>query len=413
MSAMGDGNRTITATTADYKVETRVLTRGGDSERLALAKGNGTRPEVLYYLADDRSTAVRLAVAANPATPAQADLKLTEDADPEVRQELARKIGRLLPGLGDAHQAKLQEMTERALWLLAADRLPAVRAALAETIRSSELVPKPIVMQLARDVEEIVAAPILEYSPLLNDADLVEIIAAGVTIGALPALARRKGLSAKVADAVVATADMPAIAALLHNPSATVRQQTLDKIADHAEHVEAYHEPLVLRPELSMRAVRRISTFVARALLDRLAERSDLDNKTRRALAEEVNRRLTDDGDADRKLDADFAEHLVQRGKLTDEVMQKAMEKNRRAFVVRGLALLSGRSEAAVEKILAMRNGKATTALVFETGLSMRTALLVQQRVAFVPSGELLPARYGVEYPLSADDLAMQIAHIE
>jgi uncharacterized protein (DUF2336 family) len=34
-------------------------------------------------------------------------------------------------------------------------------------------------VRLAQDVETVVAAPILEYSPLLSDADLIEIIACG------------------------------------------------------------------------------------------------------------------------------------------------------------------------------------------------------------------------------------------
>ena len=203
-----------------------------------------------------------------------------------------------------------------------------------------------------------------------------------------------------------------AVAALLHNKSASVRSETLDKLTDGVKDIDMLHEPLVMRPELSQRAIRRISTFVARSLLDRLAERGDLDNRTRRALAEAVGERLAEDKDADQKLDEDFAEHLNERGKLDDEVLQKAMEKNRRSFVVRALALKSGRNDEAVERIMAMRNGKATTALVHQGGFSMRTALLVQQRIARVPPHELLAARNGIDYPLTPEELEMQIAHI-
>ncbi|GJL88321.1 MAG: hypothetical protein DHS20C03_20300 [Minwuia thermotolerans] len=395
-----------------YQKQIAALKSTNQGTRLALARDADARPEVLYYLAEDQDKDVRSAVASNPATPGQADLKLSEDVDPYVRTELARKIGRLLPGIGDAKQERLRDLTEQALDHLSADRLVDVRAALADAIRDSEVVPKAIVMKLAQDVEEIVAAPILEYSPLLNDADLVEIIAAGVTIGALPSIARRRGIGPDVADAVVATTDLPAVAALLHNRSAQVRSDTLDELAEDARDTDVLHEPLVMRPELSQRAIRRISTFVARSLLDRLAERGDLDNRTRQALAEAVGEKLSEDKDADQKLDSDFAEHLHGRGKLDDEVIQKAMEKNRRSFVIRALALKAGRKEEAVERIMAMRNGKATTALVHQAGLSMRTALLVQQRIARVPPHELLAARNGVDYPMTPEELEMQIAHI-
>ena len=54
-----------------------------------------------------------------------------------------------------------------------------VRAILAEEIKYLNCIPKDIALHLARDVESIVATPILEYSPLLSDADLIEIIASG------------------------------------------------------------------------------------------------------------------------------------------------------------------------------------------------------------------------------------------
>ncbi|PJK29490.1 hypothetical protein CVT23_10525 [Minwuia thermotolerans] len=400
------------ATTPDYSEAKPLLLRGDAADRVALAGNPETQPEVLYYLVDDDDEGVRLAVASNDAAPGLANLKLTEDDADDVRIELARKIGRLLPELKAEKKKKLRELTIQALEKLSEDQLPAVRAALAEAVKTSRDIPKDSVMKLAQDVEAIVAAPILEYSPLLSDADLVELIAAGVTIGALPAIARRHDLGAEVGDAIVATADMPSIAALLHNKSATIRARTLDNVAEEAERFEELHEPVVMRPELSQRAMRRIASFISRSLLEQLSERGGLDNKTRRVLAEAVSERLSEDRDADGKLDADFAEHLARQGKLDDEVLRSALEKNRRSFVIRALALLAGRSDAGVERIMEMQNAKATTALVWEAGLSMRTALMVQQRVAKVAPSQILPARNGVDFPMTPEEMEIQIAHI-
>lgn len=397
---------------AAYGAVTTVLQGQSVTARQQLAASPDTQPEVLYYLVDDDSQDVRLAVAGNQATPPQANIRLAEDADDDVRSELARKIGRLMPDLRESRQARLRDLTIEAIETLSMDQLPQVRSALSESIKAIDNVPKDVILRLAKDVEEIVAVPVLEYSPLLNDADLVELIAAGVTMGALPAIARRNGLSAEVSQSVVASADMPSIAALLHNKSANVHEETLDKIASEARYVEEIHEPLTLRPELSQRAIRRLSTFISRALLENLSERSGLDNRTRKALAEAVNERLVDDASADDKLDAGFADHLAATGKLDDEVIQSAIEKSRRGFVVHALALMAKRSDAWVERILELHNGKATTAMVHQAGLSMRTALMVQQRIAKVPPSQILPARNGVDYPLTPEQMEMQIAHI-
>lgn len=398
--------------TPELRDAARTLEAAKKNKRRVLAANPDTQPEVLYYLVEDSQPEIRAAVASNPSTPPQADLLLVDDKDDEVRQELARKIGRLMPGLQTARQAKLREMTLEALQRLSEDGMPLVRAALSETIKEMDCIPKELVLRLAKDVEEIVAAPILEYSPLLNDADLVEVMAAGVTIGALPAIAKRHGIGAEVADHVIASADMPSIATLLRNKSAEVREGALHKVAADAEDAKDLHEPLVMRPELSQRTMRRIASFISRSLLEQLSERSGLDNKTRRVLAEQVSERLSEDKDADEKLDAEFADHLNKQGKLDNEVVCGAIEKNRRSFVVHALALLSKRSDAAVERILEMQNGKATVALTYQAGLPMRTALLMQQRIAKVPPSQIVPARNGVDYPMSPDEMEIQIAHI-
>ena len=76
------------------------LAKDDDVElRADLASREDARPEILYFLAEDKSVKVRRQVARNTATPRQADKILARDVDDEVRMDLARKIGRLIPGL--------------------------------------------------------------------------------------------------------------------------------------------------------------------------------------------------------------------------------------------------------------------------------------------------------------------------
>ena len=199
-----------------------------------LASRPDAEPEILYYLAGNGDEPTRRAVAANPATPAKADRLLAEDVDPSVRSELARKIGRLLPDLLASERERVCELTLETLQKLADDQTPRVRAILAQEIAGLECVPKDIVLKLARDADETVSVPILEYSPLLSDADLLEIIATARAQSALAAVARRRGVSETVSDAIVASLDIPAVAALLANPNARVREDTIERIIDHA-----------------------------------------------------------------------------------------------------------------------------------------------------------------------------------
>lgn len=376
----------------------------------ALAQRPDAPPEILYYLAESASPEIRAFVAGNPATPHKANLMLCDDSVDEVRCELARKIARLVPGLDPNEQARLREGAIEVMERLAADHLPRVRQILAEEIKHSASVPRSVVLQLARDAEQVVCVPILEYSPLLSDDDLIEIIAMSKVDGALEAVARRPQVSARVADAVVASLEIPAVAALLANPNAQIREQALDAIIEKAGEIEAWHRPLVFRPDLSLRAMRRVAGFVASSLVDELCERHKLDEETVRDLKSRVRSRLEGEPvSPEYAAEVAAAEAEVaaaqSAGTLDDTFVHEAAEASKREVVIHALAALSGFAPALVRRILVSRNGKAITALSWKAQLTMRTALSIQTRIAQVPRDHLLLAREGMHYPLAPEEM--------
>jgi uncharacterized protein (DUF2336 family) len=382
--------------------------------RRELAKRVDAEPEMLYYLAGDDVAEVRRSVAANPATPQQAHQILARDADDNVRCELARKIGRLIPGLNQGEQSRVRDLAIEVLETLAQDHLPRVRQIIAEEIKSTLAVPPHIVKKLARDLEAIVAAPILEYSPLLSDDDLVEIVAGGSAKDALEAVARRRGISAPVADAVVATLDIPAVAALLANASAQIREDTLDRIISNAEGIEAWHKPLVLRPELSLRAVRRIAGFVAFSLLEILQKRSDLDEDTSSELRARVRTRIAHENLAQDTVDrarvaAEQVAEAKARGQLNDDFVQEAAERADREIVVHALSVLAVVPPFVVERVLAAKSGKAVVALCWKAKLAMRVCLKVQSNILRLQARDLVLPRNGVDFPLTEEEMGWHL----
>src|SRR5665213_2731050 len=130
------------------------------------------------------------------------------------------RSARLLPTLPPDASEKMRSLTIETIEKLA----HRVRRILAEEIKALDCVPKRIIDRLAHDIDEAAAA-ILEYSPLLSDADLVEIISSAQARFALTAIARRKPLSANVSEAIAMALDIPAVSALLVNLSAQIRNR--------------------------------------------------------------------------------------------------------------------------------------------------------------------------------------------
>ncbi len=382
--------------------------------RRELAKRTDAEPEMLYYLAGDEMAEVRRSVAANPSTPQQANKFLATDVDDEVRCELAQKIARLVPGLDSIEQSRIRDLAIEVLETLAQDHLPRVRQIIAEEIKSTRNVPPNIVKRLARDLEAIVAAPVLEYSPLLSDEDLIEIVAGGSAKGALEAVARRRGLSAPVADAVVATLDVPAVAALLANASAQIREDTLDRIISNAEGIESWHKPLVLRPELSLRAVRRIAGFVAFSLLEILQKRTDLDDDTTTELRTRVRARiahenLAHDAADQARVAAEAIAEALSQGKLNDDFVQEAADRGDRELVVQALGALTNMPPFVIERVLASKSGKAIVAICWKARLTMRVCLKIQSNVLRLQARDLVLPRNGVDFPLTEEEMGWHL----
>jgi uncharacterized protein (DUF2336 family) len=395
----------------DYE-ESKQLARSPDlARRGELASREDARPELLYYLAEDDSPEVRRGVAANPATPPQADVLLATDEDDEVRCDLARKIARLVPEIEEEERLKLRELTIEILEVLAHDQLPRVRQILAEELKHSSGAPRQVIQRLARDIELVVAAPILEYSPLLADDDLLEIIQSDPVRGALSAISRRQRVSSPIADALVATYDEAAVADLLANPSAQIREETLDRIIDQAPEVEPWHKPLAHFPELSVRAIRRIAGFVASSLVNVLIEEHDLEEEIAAELTKAVKRRLNEEPEADGADQDERARRAFEGGELDDELICHELEEGGRAFVKQALALKAEMPPATVARILDSGSGKAVTALTWRAELSMRTAMRLQSGLAHIPPREMVNARDGVDFPLTPDEMEWHLEY--
>lgn len=403
------------ATKLSYDDARDLLESHSNELRSSLAGREDTQPEMLYYLAGDESKEVRVKVASNPSLPGQAFAQLTEDEDDEVRGELALKIARLIPNLSDSETVMLREYAIDALEKLAEDQVPRVRQIIAEEIKEAMTIPREIVHKLANDLEISVAGPILEFSPLLSDADLLEVIACGQVKGAMDFIANRRDVSEDVSDAVVATLDVSAVSNLLNNENAQIREDTLDYIIDNAKDVEAWHEPVAMRSELSLRALRRIAGFVAFSILADLSDRSDLDVEMQAFLKKKVRARIEEEEtlEADLSQDADQTQAEVERafreGRLDVAYVTDAIERGQRNTIVLSIALLSKTSAETVEKILRSKDGKPITAIVWKAELPMRVALDIQRLIAHVPPNSMVMAKNGVDFSMSPDEMVMQI----
>lgn len=371
---------------------------GAEPERADLAARSDTPPELLFFLGADRAPAVRARVAANRATPPQADRVLARDEDPAVRAVLARRIAALAPRLGPEVTDRLLRMAWETLCLLAEDAVAAVRVAIAETLADMPDAPRDLILRLARDMTPPVAEPVIRLSPLLSDSDLLALIFTPPAEFTRSAVARRRGLSAVLSDALVQTEDEAAIAALLENSAATIRNATLDHLIERAARRLDWQAALVRRPLLSPGAMRALAAIIADEWVGTLATRGDLDVATATALRDRLASRVAREPErADGASGLDEAAFIRAAARLDAQAC------------IRALAERAGVAETVVRRAARLRSAKALISLAWRARYSPHVVVPVQTAVGGIPSEVALRAGESGGWPLSTEEMRWQV----
>ena len=376
---------------------------------MRLAAGAGTGPEMLRALAREGPVTVRAAVAMNLAAPADVNQSLALDADERVRALLARKLA----GLGGQDPGTLA--------VLAEDKATRVRAAIADVVKQMMDAPHALVLHLARDAVVAISDPVIRLSPILTSEDLLSLLAAPPSVTAAVSVAQRPNLSEAISDAITATADSAAIRALLSNPSAAIREATLDAlIANAPAHID-WHSPLVHRPVLPPRAVRALGKIVATHLLETLANRPDMDP----SLAAELRHRLEDrlvTTQADRQIQGlviptgltavqamDEAYAMRANGQLTEDAVIAVVQRGEARLAAAMLAAAADVPMSVVDRAGSLRSAKGLISLVWAAGFSMRAAGPLQAMLAHLAPSAILPAGAGGAFPLTTEEMRWQL----
>ena len=197
----------------------------------------------------------------------QADVaKLLAEPSPTIRAELAGKLAQEIenPNLNETETALAQDIVR----IMAKDVEASVRRALSENLRHATRLPHDVAIKLANDIESV-ALPILEHSKILTDADLIEIVRHG-TPGKQESIASRVGVSEIVSEILVNVGAEKAVAKLMDNATAQIKESTINKAVDRFASSDLVKEKIVKRETLPPTVTERLVTMVADNMRDYL-----------------------------------------------------------------------------------------------------------------------------------------------
>ena len=259
----------------------------------------------------------------------------------EDRAQAAHKICRCIE---DAElSAEERAHAESIIAIMAQDAAVLVRRALAVALKSSPKLPREIANKLARDVETI-ALPVILNSPVLSDADLVEIVRACPPSKQV-AVASRESLSTTVTGAIAAFAAPEAVERALANDNAIFDEDGLGAAINRFEGVSSIMAAMVHRNELPVTITEKLVSLVSGELFDHLVNNHELPPQIAIDLAMGARERATLDivEQAGRQRDLGrFVQQLNLNGRLTPSLLMRGLCLGHMAFVEHAMAELGG-----------------------------------------------------------------------
>ncbi len=149
-------------------------------------------------------------------------------------------------------------------------------------------VPEDLVVRLAND-EITVAEPVLMYSKILQDKDLIKVIY-NRSVEHQLAIAKRQYISPAVSNAIVEVGDESIITELLNNKSAEIAEKTMTYIVSQSKRVDSYRYPLVRREDLPIKLVSQLYWWVADELKAEIVKSFKVDEEGLEVALEKVVR---------------------------------------------------------------------------------------------------------------------------
>ena len=180
---------------------------------------------------------------------------------------------------------------EGALIMLLDDPSPLVRAELARALAFSENAPPAVIHGLAADQPEI-ASWVLEHSPLLVDADLVDAVAIG-TPEVQIAIASRAKLPCAVSAAIAEVGAAEACLVLIENLEAEIAPFSLDRIVGRFGHLPVIRESMLLRDDLPAATRQQLVAKLSETLVGFVTARAWLEKGRAQRVAREACEKAT------------------------------------------------------------------------------------------------------------------------
>lgn len=266
--------------------------------------------------------------------------KLLKNPSGDVRAETAAKLAREFDSskLGERERTLAEEIFR----LMVRDAEVRVRESLSEHLKANPMVPHDVAIALAKDVSSV-SLPVLRFSEVLTDEDLIEIVNSHDE-GKSIAIAERPSVSASVAEALVETNDENVVARLVSNDGADISEKTFERVVENFGDKESVQKGMVNRSKLPVTISERLVSIVSEHLKEQLVTKHELPNALATDLFLQAREKATlglSEDSTEAQLES-MVQQMHRSGRLTPSILLRSLSMGDIRFFEAAMAEMAG-----------------------------------------------------------------------
>lgn len=298
--------------------------------------------------------------------------RLLSDPTAENRAAAAVKVSEQFTS-GDLSTEE-RKIAEEIFNIMVKDAEVRVREALSVSLKNSKNISHDVAAALANDVAEV-SMPMLEFSEVLTDEDLMEIVKNQDAMSQ-QAVAKRASLSADLADTIVENSkNVDVVATLMKNEGAEIQEGTMEKVLDKYGDDEKVNVPMANRGQIPIKIAERLVNLVSEQVRDHLVTHHEMSTDMVMDLFFDARERATANliHDDDSGLGfGDLVEQLHENGRLTETLIFRALCLGDVIFFESALAKLANISIGNAYQLIHDRGDLGLKAIFEQCKLSLK-----------------------------------------
>lgn len=198
--------------------------------------------------------------------------KLLADPSPQARVSAAEKIAASF-ARGDFSERERQ-IAEQIFRIMLSDAEVRVREALSSNLKEDSTIPHDVAIGLANDVAEV-SIPLLAFSDVLTDEDLLEVIRSQDELKQI-AISGRVLVSEIVSTSLIETNNEKVVSRLIENEGAQISDASFETAVQDLGQSEMVQHAMINRSKLPVRVTEKLVTLVSDFMRDELLKRHQM-----------------------------------------------------------------------------------------------------------------------------------------